>query len=434
MKSSPVHPALHLFRIGFGVFVALAACVCFAQTSGRSDFALHDGDRVVFYGDSITEQRLYTSFIEEYALTRFPERKIDFVNSGVGGDKVSGGWAGPIDLRLQRDVFAYNPTVVTIMLGMNDGYYRPFDEGILQTFGDGYRHMVDAIQGKLPTARLYLLRPSPHDDVTRDAAFEPGYNTTMIRFGEFISNLAAEKHAHVADLNAPVVAALTRAKAENSAFSTTLVRDRVHPGSGVHWIMAEGVLKGWNAPAMVTDVAIDAVKSTAMKAENTSVTEIHKKKDSLSWTQQDRALPLPLPSAAADPFVAMVERASDLDQALNRQMLQVTGLSAGTYSLEIDEQKVGDFSAAALATGIDLARLDSPMLRQSLLVAMDTEHKNAIEGDRFQTAQDARTPMDHDTVKELDAAWKAAVEQQRRDAQPVPHHYSLAALTNSADR
>src|SRR5215469_5394381 len=80
--------------------------IFFAQApSSTSGFLLKNGDRVVFYGDSITEQRLYTSFIEEYALTRFPDRKIEFFNSGVGGDKVSGGWAGPIDMRLSRDVF-----------------------------------------------------------------------------------------------------------------------------------------------------------------------------------------------------------------------------------------------------------------------------------------------------------------------------------------
>ncbi len=94
----------------------------------QGGFYLKDGDRVVFYGDSITEQRLYTTFVESYVLTRFPQLKVSFVHSGVGGDRVTGGWAGEIDLRLNRDVFAYRPTVMTIMLGMNDGSYRGFDE------------------------------------------------------------------------------------------------------------------------------------------------------------------------------------------------------------------------------------------------------------------------------------------------------------------
>ena len=51
-----------------------------------ADFAIRDGDRVVFLGDSITEQRLYTTYIETYALTRHPGWKLSFRNVGWGGD------------------------------------------------------------------------------------------------------------------------------------------------------------------------------------------------------------------------------------------------------------------------------------------------------------------------------------------------------------
>jgi lysophospholipase L1-like esterase len=401
--------------------------ISFAQApSGAANFLLKDGDRVVFYGDSITEQRLYTSFIEEYALTRFPDRKIEFFNSGVGGDKVSGGWAGPIDMRLSRDVFAYKPTVITVMLGMNDGYYRPYDDGIFRTYADGSRHIVDAIQQTLPSAALFLLKPSPHDDVTRPGEFDPDYNTTMTRFGDFLATLAAEKHAQTADLNTPVVAALTKAKADNVPLSTTLMQDRVHPGGGVHWLMAEAVLKAWNAPAVVTAVSLDAAKAAATNSTNTAITDIRKSKGAMTWTQLDRALPLPLPSAQADPFIAEVEKVSDLDAALNRQTLQIAGLAAGNYSVTIDDSKIGEFTAEQLGAGIDLARMETPMLRQALLVAFDTERKDSIEDMHFHFAYDARTSADRDTASALAAALVAAVQQQRRDAQPVAHRYSVA--------
>src|ERR1035438_3324400 len=200
-----------------------AACtVCGQQPAApATQFQLHDGDIIVFYGDSITEQKLYTSDIENYVLTRFPERHIRFINSGVGGDKVGGGWAGPIDLRLARDVFAYRPTMITIMLGMNDGYYRPFDPEIETTFEDGYRHIVARIQAELPQVGLTLLKPSPFDDVTRAPDPDPGYNTTMLRFGDFVGKLAEEKHALAADLNRPVVDALTAANAADPVMSGT---------------------------------------------------------------------------------------------------------------------------------------------------------------------------------------------------------------------
>src|SRR5438045_2222148 len=74
-----------------------------------NDFALKDGDRVLFYGDSITEQRLYTSYVEQYVLTRFPDRHISFINTGWGGDSVTHNGCVPCAgvgglARLKRDV------------------------------------------------------------------------------------------------------------------------------------------------------------------------------------------------------------------------------------------------------------------------------------------------------------------------------------------
>ena len=65
---------------------------------------------------------------------------------------MDGGGGGPIDLRLQRDVFVYKPTVMTIMLGMNDGRYinhAPADDDI---FHEGYRHIVQSVQKLFQTS------------------------------------------------------------------------------------------------------------------------------------------------------------------------------------------------------------------------------------------------------------------------------------------
>ncbi len=164
------------------------------RPSLRADepFYLKDGDRVVFYGDSITDQRLYTLYTEAYVVTRFPEMKVDFVHSGWGGDRVTGGGGGPIDVRLDRDVIAYKPTVVTIMLGMNDASYRPFDQKIYDTYTKGYRHIVERLKSELPGVRLTLIRPSPYDDVTRPPNFPGGYNEVLVRYGDFVEALAKE--------------------------------------------------------------------------------------------------------------------------------------------------------------------------------------------------------------------------------------------------
>ncbi|PYQ21783.1 MAG: GDSL family lipase, partial [Acidobacteria bacterium] len=160
-------------------------------------FALQDGDRVVFYGDSITQDGRYARAAETYVATRFPEWTVTFQNAGVGGDKVTGGWAGAIDVRLDRDVIAHKPTVVTVMLGMNDGNYKAFDQATFDAYAQGYRRIVSRLKEALPGVRLTLIQPSPFDDVTRPPQFPEGYNAVLKRYGAFVQELGKAEGATV---------------------------------------------------------------------------------------------------------------------------------------------------------------------------------------------------------------------------------------------
>ncbi len=84
---------MHLFPRRSSVWAAGAALLTLASAAGAQDagkpFGIKDGDRVVFYGDSITEQRLYTTLVENYVVTRFPNLHVTFVHSGWGGDRVT---------------------------------------------------------------------------------------------------------------------------------------------------------------------------------------------------------------------------------------------------------------------------------------------------------------------------------------------------------
>src|ERR1041385_7564875 len=138
-------------------FAALLLAAC---TLHGADFYLHPNDTVVFYGDSITDQRLYTTYTETFVVTRFPKLPVRFIHSGWGGDRVTGGGGGPIDDRLKRDVLAYKPTVMTVMLGMNDGRYRAFDDAIFQEYTSGFEHIVQAMKSAVPGVRMTLDRKS----------------------------------------------------------------------------------------------------------------------------------------------------------------------------------------------------------------------------------------------------------------------------------
>jgi lysophospholipase L1-like esterase len=397
-------------------------------SSVRADgpFAINDGDRIVFYGDSITDQRLYTTFVETYIVTRFPALNVTFVHSGWGGDRVTGGGGGPIDRRLERDVFAYKPTVVTVMLGMNDASYRPFDQKIFDVYARGYAHLVESLKSNLPGVRITLIQPSPFDDVTRKPRFDGGYNEVLVRYGEYVKKLAEKEGAAVADLNTSVVAALKKAVDLDPAGAQELIKDRVHPGPAGQLLMAEALLKAWNAPALVSLVDLDAAAKTVKDQRNTRVDAL-KIDGSISWTQLDSALPMPID--LKDKVIALAVKASDVEGSLNLQTLKVTGLSQSKYSLKIDDKEVADLSKDQLAAGVNLAELDTPMLRQAKAVHDLTIEHNKLHFLRWRTIQ---VPNERNgyaglaqAIEGLDALEAGEVAAQRLKAKPLPHRFEL---------
>ncbi|AGA30113.1 SGNH/GDSL hydrolase family protein [Singulisphaera acidiphila] len=392
-------------------------------------FYLKDGDRVVFYGDSITDQRLYTTFVETYVVTRFPSMNVSFVHSGWGGDRVTGGGGGSIDTRLKRDVLAYRPTVMTIMLGMNDASYRPFDENIFQTYAKGMERIVEKVKAELPEIRITLIRPSPFDDVTRRPVFPNGYNAVLIRYGDFLKELAEKEHTQLADLNTSVVNATKKAYETDPEKATKLNPDRVHPGPGGQLLMAAALLDAWDAPALVSsvDLKIESSSEPKVQVEKTKVSDVQWKDNVLKWTQLDESLPFPVD--LKDDVIKLAVNSSDFAKDLDQQKLKVAGLEGADYVLSIDGEDVGSFSKDQLAEGINLALLSTPMTRQASEVHSLTLKHNNIHFTRWRQIQvplsDIKSPHLDEAIADLDRVEAEIVDQQRAAAQPKPRRYEL---------
>ena len=414
-------------------FAALGG-IMHAHASKPAPFYLKPGDRIVFYGDSITDQRLYTTYIESYCVSRFPNGHFTFIHSGWGGDRVTGGGGGPIDTRLKRDVLAYKPTVVTICLGMNDGSYRSFDKGIFDTYVNGYRHILDTLIKELPGVRITLVTASAYDDVTRPDGFLGGYNATLVAYGEAVRALGREYGLVVADTNAPLVSALARAHASDADVSTQILRDRVHPGPGGHIVMAAAVLSAWNAPGTVAEAEIDGAKAKPVRAVNTQISGLAISGGAISFTETDRSLPWPIdrdPANNKDTILTL--SVTDVEHNLNRSTLKITGLTSASYGLTVDGVDCGSYSRDDLAQGIDMAAIAPlPENTQAQKLLTLTRKHNDLHFKRWRQVQvtsssDGLNPSS-DTLQQMDALDKeeaAAVKEQQNAALPQSHKIVL---------
>ena len=253
----------------------------------------------------------------------------------------------------------------------------------------------------------------------------------MVRYGQFVRELARQRNVEVIDMNAPLVTALEKALLVDPILAQQIIPDRIHPSAAGGLVMASAILKAWNAPAAVSTVEIDASHIRVQRRENTQITELRRKPD-LSWTQEDGALPMPFDPN--DDAIALALRSSNIIESLDQQILRVTGLQAQRYTLKIDGEEISSWTREDLAQGVNLAQLATPMLKQALIVYAFSGRLHSIRLARWQGVQVAlqreTSPHITEALAALDALDDELVGQQKLAAAPKPHRYELLPQSN----
>jgi len=425
--------------------------------------AIRDGDRVVFLGDSITEQRLYTTYLETYWLTRYPAYKLSFRNVGWGGDTA---WmrqrlktdkdamysAAPkvqqamvekaVAAGLGRDVLPLKPTVVAIDYGMNDHEYQAFRPDICKVYVRSQTQLTKVL--KASGARVALITPQPIED-RRPDPHQDVRNQSLRHFSDALKGVAATQNVAFADQFNPYMAVMLKARAARpDAFVGG--GDSLHPGPVGQLIMAWSILKGLGMPSVVSRVELDVARpqgSQVVAAENTRVSNVTWEKSVLSFDRLDSALPMPI-DERAEPALEMIPFLNDL----NCYELKVAGLESDYYEVQIDGESVCGVTRDELAKGWNMAMVPTPVTRQVQEILQGVFKKNDLYFDRWRKCQlnaqltgDGTVMFDNQgnsllspnqgRIPELDkqiAEWESKIDAAR---QPKMHHIVLAPTTRS---
>ena len=410
---------------------------------------LKDGDSVVFLGDSITHQCLYTQYVENYFYTRYPKMRLHFHNAGVGGDRAKDALT-----RFDEDVAPYKPKYVTILLGMNDGTYKGFDQAVFDTYTTDMTTLLERISALGATA--IPMTPTMHD--ARAARVKGGqeprdtfYNGVLGLYGAWLREQAQVRGLGFVDMYSPLNN-LTLGKRKTDP-DWTMIKDAVHPGPVGQTVMAASIIADMVKKTQVSQIVIEAVpggpKSIGASAKVDGLTLADGK---LTFTALENALPWVLPPDAAEGV-----QLTALGHRYSNQKLTVRQLPQGKYTLSIDGTEVGRFTEAQLGSGVELENNDkTPQYQQALAVAMLNKQRNdtaynplrgqyaMLKGKRrdLQKAADANDPQLADKkaafdewyngqkakVAELLAAAKGIEDQIYEANQPKPHAFEIALV------
>lgn len=331
---------------------------------------LADGDCVVFLGDSITHQRLYTQYVEDFFYTRFPNKRITFHNAGVGGAR-----AWDALQRFDEDVAAYKPKYVTVLLGMNDGGVQPFNQSLFDTYHRDMTELIEKIHGIgaipiLMTPTMYDSRAALAANRGDDAGRE-FYNAVLAYYGTWLREIAYRHGYGVVDMWSPLNNITLEQRKIDPNF--TLIKDAVHPGADGQLVMGFAILSDMGLAKPLSAIQIDAQRDELKsKVNGGAISDLKRTDGGLSFTWTADALPFVVPEDAqlGAKLLRMGHRAS-------RERFVVSGLPAGRYELLIDGTVVGTYPAARLAGGIELQRnAKTPQHQQALQVATLNKQRN----------------------------------------------------------
>ena len=229
----------------------------FVQTAtihtAAAELALKPADYVAITGDSITEQKQYSVFMEEYFLMCQPVAKLQATQFGWGGD-TSWGFAA----RMANDMLRFQPTVATTCFGMNDGGYAPMTPDKAKHYRDGQTAIV---QGFKKAGIRVIVVGSPGcvdaDAFRTDPIAASMYNTTLTEERDIAREVAQSEGVLFADVITPMIATMAKAKVKYGKSYHLAGGDGVHPDQNGQLVMAYAFLKALGCDGDLGKITVD---------------------------------------------------------------------------------------------------------------------------------------------------------------------------------
>lgn len=201
-----------------------------------------NGQRLVMIGDSITDCGRdrpvgslaglgggYVSLVNALLTVRNPDVKLDILNTGISGNRVT-------DLRdrWQSDVLDLKPDWLSIMIGIND-VWRHFDRAIGdQVEVDEYEEILDSLIVQTEPSIKGLILMTPYFIETN---VDDPMRKMMDEYSAVVKKLADKYDAVFVDVQAAFDAYLRHRPTQS------LCGDRVHPNLTGHMIIARAFVR-----------------------------------------------------------------------------------------------------------------------------------------------------------------------------------------------
>ena len=229
------------FRISAFLILSIVGMAIQHRCALGTDKPLAQGERIVFFGDSITRAGAasggYVALVKEAIAKKHPDLETEVIGAGIGGNRVP-----DLEARLDEDVLAKKPTLVVIYIGINDVWHSANGRGTSKPdYEQGLRRIVKRIQET--GSRLILCTPSVIGE--KHDGSNP-FDVMLEEYSQISRTVSAETHVRLLDLRKQFVAHLKAHNQEN-ADKSILTTDGVHLNAAGNRFVADRVLEAIEA-------------------------------------------------------------------------------------------------------------------------------------------------------------------------------------------
>ena len=326
-----------------------------AAATLAADLHLQTGDYVAVIGDSITEQQLYSLYIEDYLLMCQPAADLRVTQFGWGGETAPG-----FANRMANDMLRFDATVATTCFGMNDGRYARMNPATGKAYRDGQLSIVRQL--KESGVRCIVVGSPGCVDADTFGKHNPEqakmYNETLAAMRDIAREVAQQQGVVFANVLDPMIDVMTKAKAKYGREYHLAGGDGVHPDHNGHLVMAYAFLKAMGCDGNIGAINVDLSQGKATASAGHQVLSC----DGGTVTLESTRYPF---CFFGDPAKTNSTRGVieflPFNEQLNRLTLAVTGGKSARYKVTWGDA-AKEFTGDQLAAGINLAAefLDNP--------------------------------------------------------------------------
>lgn len=176
-----------------------------APNEKKAKISLSENDVILFQGDSITDAgrsrdinefnngaalgRGYAFLAACELLNKYANKNLKIYNKGISGNKVY-----QLAERWDEDCLALKPTVLSILIGVNDYWHKHNGKynGTTKIYQDDFRKLLERTREKLPDVKLIIAEPFAVNKVKAvDDTWYPEFNEYRVAAQEIAKEFNA---------------------------------------------------------------------------------------------------------------------------------------------------------------------------------------------------------------------------------------------------